>query len=228
MRRCSRRVAAVALLFGAQGAWAGGVRGTVVVTGRPPPAAAIPVTKDGPTCGREVEDEALLVSGDGRLANVVAVLKGAAAPPPVRATLGQDRCRFVPHVQAVPLESTLDIANGDPILHNVHGWAGHSTRFNVPTPVQGERIPTKLTRPGPVQVRCDVHGWMSAWVWVVDAPAAVSGRDGSFTISGVPGGSYTLLLWHERLGEQTLSVTVPPDGDARVEASFRLDAARGR
>jgi hypothetical protein len=53
-----------------------------------------------------------------------------------------------------------------------------------------------------------------------DAPAAVTGRDGTFTLSGVPAGVYTVTAWHERLGERTLRVTVPAQGDAAVEFAF--------
>jgi plastocyanin len=212
-------VVALALTVVADAASAGTVRGKVWVARPGAAPAPLPVTKDGDTCGREVADESLLISG-GRLANVVVTLRGLPAPPPARLTLGQERCRFVPHVQVAPVGSTLEIVNGDPVLHNVHGWAGHASRFNVPTPVQGARIPTKLDRAGLIQVRCDVHGWMSAYVWVVDAPAAVTGRDGTFTLSGVPAGTYTVTAWHERMGERTLQVTVPAQGDVSVEIAY--------
>ncbi len=61
--------------------------------------------------------------------------------------------------------------------------------------------------------KCDVHGWMNAYVNVVPHPFfAVTKDDGSFEIKGLPAGSYTLELWHERLGTQTLPVTVDARG----------------
>ena len=212
-------VALFALLAGAQAASAGTVKGKVSASEQSARLPPLPVTKDGDSCGREVEDESVVVSG-GRLANVVVILRGAPAPQPARVTLGQERCRFVPHVQAAPVGSTLEIVNGDPVLHTIHGWAGHATKFNVATPVRGVRIPTRLDRAGLIKVRCDVHGWMSAYVWVVDAPAAVTGRDGTFTLSDVAAGTYTATAWHERLGERTFQVTVPAKGDAAVEIAF--------
>ncbi len=94
------------------------------------------------------------------------------------------------------------------------------TRFDVVTPDQGARVPTRLERAGVIQVRCDVHAWMTAWVLVVDAPAAVSGPDGTFAIRDLAPGTYTVSAWHERLGERTATVTVPATGEARVELTF--------
>lgn len=186
-------------------------------------AASIPqrVTKDRAACGEEVEDESMLVSKGG-LANVVVriVVPGAGAEP--RAiTLDQRGCRFVPHVQAAPAGSTLGLLNGDPILHNVHGWTGVATAFNVPMATPGQRIERPLTRLGPVKVGCDVHAWMSAWILVVDTPfSAVSDSEGRFAIPGVPPGRHTAIAWHERLGEKIATVVVPASGPATLDLAY--------
>jgi hypothetical protein len=50
---------------------------------------------------------------------------------------------------------------------------------------------------------------MSGYVHVLPHPFfAITGDDGSFVISGVPPGSYTLLVWHESLKPQTQAITV--------------------
>lgn len=203
----------------ASSAGAGDVVGTARLSGALPPAHPLPVTKDRGVCGESVEDESLLVDG-GRVANVIVSLAGAPPGPPVQATLDQQRCRYVPHVQAVPVGSTLDILNGDPLLHSARGWVDHTTRFDVVMPQKGMRVPTRLDRPGLVQVRCDVHGWMSAYVLVAQGPAAVTGKDGQFVLRGAPAGSYTLTAWHERLGERRVQVTVPATGEVQVAVGF--------
>ena len=210
------RTAMMAALATASPARAGTVTGLVRYGGPAPAPSPLVVTKDQSTCGQSVPDETLLVQ-EGRLANAVVTVQGAAPPPPAQAVLDQQRCRYLPHVQAVPVGSTLLVGNADPILHSVHGWEGRRTRFEVVTPDQGARIPTRLERPGLIQVRCDVHAWMSAWVLVVDAPAAVTGRDGAFTIRDVPAGTYTVAVWHERAGTRSATVSVPAQGEARLE-----------
>jgi plastocyanin len=166
-----------------------------------------------------VEDESLVVS-EGRLANVVLVVKGVPPRPPATVTLDQERCRYRPHVLAVPVGSTVEIANADELLHSVHGWAGRITRFDVVTPSKGSRVPTRLEKPGVIQVRCDVHAWMSAVVMVADGPTAVTGRDGTFEIRDLPAGTYTVAVWHERLGEKSVEVTVPARGPAKLELTY--------
>ena len=60
-----------------------------------------------------------------------------------------------------------------------------------------------------VEVGCDVHAWMKAWIGVVDHPYfAITGADGTWSMSDVPPGTYTLEVWHETLGRQEIEVTV--------------------
>lgn len=206
--------------FPAAGA-AGEVAGVVRWRGEPPSLARLAVTKDRPACGETAPDDGLLVSGGG-LANVVVrlVVPGAAATPRT-VTLDQRGCRFVPHVLAAPAGSSVELLNGDPILHGVHGYAGVATAFDVPMATQGQRKVAPLRRPGVIQVGCDVHGWMSAWIVVVDGPHfAVSDATGKFVIPGVPAGTYPVIAWHERLGERAASLTVPPAGPATLELVY--------
>jgi len=78
-----------------------------------------------------------------------------------------------------------------------------------------------------VPVQCDVHGWMHAYIGVVDNPYfAVSGPDGSFTISDVPAGTYTAEAWHEVYGTLSASVTVTAQGTAEVSFDYSADMAR--
>ncbi|HET7754889.1 MAG TPA: carboxypeptidase regulatory-like domain-containing protein [Anaeromyxobacteraceae bacterium] len=216
-----RTLVLVAVLCVAPAVSAGEVKGVVRYTGPVPDAAPLRATKDQPTCGEAVPDDSLLVSG-GLLANAV-VSVGAipgVQPAPLTVVLDQRRCRFVPRVLTAPVGSTVDVVNSDPILHNAHGWNGKATVFNVPMPTEGQRAPKPLRKPGLVKVGCDVHGWMGAWIFVAEGPAAVSAADGSYRLAGVPAGTYTVKVWHERLGEQTAQVTVPAAGEATLDFAF--------
>jgi carboxypeptidase family protein len=134
--------------------------------------------------------------------------------------LAQARCRFVPRVMLAPVGSTLEVVNEDRVLHTVEGAVERRPRFSLVTPGPGATATARLDRPGTLVVGCAVHAWMRATIAVVEGPAALSGADGAFALRGVPPGRYTVRAWHERLGERTAEVTVPPAGAARVELTF--------
>ena len=70
------------------------------------------------------------------------------------------------------------------------------------------------------KVKCDVHPWMASYVGVFEnAHFAVSSADGSFSLTGLPAGTYTVVAHHEMYGEKEAQVTVA-DGAASVDFSF--------
>ena len=72
-----------------------------------------------------------------------------------------------------------------------------------------KHIHTFSTKEVMVPFKCDVHGWMRAYVGVLDHPFfAVTGPDGTFSLKGLPPGTYTVEAWHETLGTQTQTVTI--------------------
>ena len=198
------------------------VAGRVRWHGPPPPAASIATTKDVQACGAAVPDEAVQVT-QGGLENVVVRVEVPGAPAAAPRPLGLDQqgCRYRPRVQAAAPGSALTIANGDPVLHNVHGWLGQATAFNVPMPLQGGRTPRTLARPGLVRVGCDVHEWMAAWILVTPTPfVAVTGPGGRFALAGLPTGRWEAVAWHESLGERRAALQVGPDGAGVLELSY--------
>jgi plastocyanin len=132
-------------------------------------------------------------------------------PPAEEAVIDQKNCRYTPHVLAIQTGQKLRIKNSDATNHNVHYIAG--------TDVNGEEnfsmltgAPDKTRSFGGadwIKFKCDIHPWMGAWCAVRTHPYfAVTGEDGTFTIKNVPAGTHKLVLKHERLGEQSATVTV--------------------
>jgi len=202
----------------------GKVSGKVTLTGLPPKLAPLPVTRDLKICGSSKPDEALEVGQGGGVKN--AVLWIAEGPKPakvekLKVTLDQKQCEFTPHVVAMPAGATLEVVNGDKLFHNVHARDGDKTVFNYAMPVPNHVIPKPIKQPGLLHVTCDVHPWMRAWVDVLPTSAfAVTDEAGTYTISGVPAGKYTLRLWHERLGEKEQQVEVTAGGAATVDVQL--------
>jgi hypothetical protein len=90
-----------------------------------------------------------------------------------------------------------------------------NTEFNFGQHTAGQRDTRTFDRAEVmVPFRCDVHGWMVAYVGVLPHPFfAVTGDDGAFTLQGLPAGTYTVEAWHEQLGTQTQTVTVAEGAD---------------
>ena len=116
----------------------------------------------------------------------------------------------------------LTVKNGDPVLHNINATPTTNRGFNRSQPQQGMTFETQCASSEVmIPVRCDVHGWMSAFIGVTDNPYhVVSGADGTFSLDRLPPGTYTLEAWHEKYGTATQSVTVATGQTAEVTFEF--------
>jgi hypothetical protein len=174
--------------------------------------------------------EKLVVNGNGTLKNVLVRVsaglpEGQKFPLPANAAkLDQKGCQYYPHVVGVMIDQPMLITNSDTFLHNVHALSNENPAFNFGQPTQdrqGRKV-DPMKAPEVFKVKCDVHPWMGAFVHVLDHPFfSVTGDDGTFTITGLPAGTYTLTAWHESLGEQQHADVKVEDGKpAAVEFSF--------
>jgi hypothetical protein len=120
------------------------------------------------------------------------------------------------------------ILNSDGILHNIHTLPKINPAFNRGQPATVKEMTTSFPKPeAMLQVKCDVHPWMSAYIGVYSHPFfSVTGRDGKFTISGLDAGTYEITAWHERLGTQTASITVAANETKTQGFKFAVPGAR--
>ena len=120
----------------------------------------------------------------------------AGAGATVALEVGQRGLQFEPRVSVIARGRSLRFTNADPEAHSVHVLAGE-TVFNRSV-APGQRQEFTPTRPGVLQVVCDVHSHMRAFVVVADSPwAKACDREGRFRFRDVPDGAYTLKVWHE-------------------------------
>ena len=144
--------------------------------------------------------------------------------PSTAVTIDQNGCRYHPHVLGIMVGQPFEIINSDPVLHNIKAIAKKNRPFNVSQPSAGMKTTRTFSTPEVmVNLECNVHGWMKAFLGVRSDPFyAVSGPDGSFSIKGLPPGTYTVEAWHEKLGTQTATVTVT--GTESKAANFTFAA----
>jgi hypothetical protein len=193
------------------------LKGRVVFEGAPPPVETIEVKSDIPTCGNTKAVQKIVLGSEDGVANAVVKIVGTSdggaglKPAPTEGTLDQVNCEFVPHVQVLPVGSTLKLTSSDPVLHNAHGfYEDGSTAFNIAVPIAGMEVSQKLNQTGVIKLRCDAgHTWMSAYIVITGEPYyALTDADGNFTIESIPAGNYEIEVWHEWLSKHREPVIV--------------------
>jgi hypothetical protein len=203
----------------------GTIKGKVTYQGTVPMKKVIP-TKDRATCGEVREEPEVVVGADKGVKGAVVYLKDvqkgkALEKPAKKPEIVNEKCVFVPHVQAFPV-GTVVIVNADPVMHNTHAFHGTQTVFNVALPMKGQRIEKPLKKPGITKIECDTHGWMLAWIYAAENPYyAVTEEAGTFTLTDVPPGSYTLVAWQEHTGESEFPVTVKAKETVEVPVELK-------
>src|SRR5262245_55058651 len=135
----------------------------------------------------------------------------------------QEREAFAPRVVAATRGSTIDFPNADPFFHNVFSLSSAST-FDLGRYPMGRQKSVTLPNPGLVKVFCHIHSQMSASILVLDHPYfTMLAPDGAFTIPNVPAGTYTIVGWHERIGERASTVQVTPGSSVSVDISLPVE-----
>ena len=206
------------------------VTGKVTFAGTAPAPAPIKLSSD-PYCekanpGLTTENE--IVGKDGSVGNVFVYVKDGLGTrtftaPSEPVVMDQKGCHYAPHVLGIQVGQPLQIVNSDDTLHNVHGLPKANKEFNQGQPIQGMKMThTFSTKEVMIPFKCDVHGWMNAWIGVLGHPYySVTSPDGTFTLKGLPPGTYTIEAWHERLGTQTQMVTVGEKETKNLSFTFK-------
>jgi carboxypeptidase family protein len=207
------------------------VTGTIKLAAAAPKMPAIQMAAD-PYCASQhasapALDEEVVAGPAGELANVFVYVKNISGNYPVPSTpvvLDQHGCQYHPHMIPLRAGQPLQIKNSDATLHNIHALPNINPQFNEGQPVQGMVSTKKFDKVEtvPFKVKCDVHGWMKAWMVIMPHPFySVSQSNGSFTIANLPPGQYTIVAWHEKYGSQEQQVTVAAKESKTVDFTFK-------
>ena len=212
----------------------GTVSGTVHFAGKAPQRLKIDMSMD-PVCsitGGDNYSEQFVVH-DGKLANVYVYVKEgppAAMNAPILRTdavvMDQVGCRYTPHVIAVTRGAAVEFRTSDATMHNIHTMptiVGNET-MDVSQGAKGAPVQKIFKEPEVmIPVRCNNHPWMNAFINVSPTPFwAVSDANGHFEIRGLPAGTYTLAVVHEKMGEQTTQVTVAPKEAEKTDFTYSM------
>jgi hypothetical protein len=158
-------------------------------------------------------DESVVLNPNNTVKWAVVAIRGKVPgehrPPDKPVIMDQVNCVFVPHAAALMVGQEIEYRNSDPVSHNIRGTPRRNSPFNS---IFAAKMSTKAKFDQPevgIPLKCDIHFWMSSYIHVFSHPFfAITGDDGSYVITGVPPGRYTLQVWHEKLKPQTQTVEV--------------------
>jgi plastocyanin len=224
----------------------GTIKGRLVWGGAEIPRP-VPITankdKDPQVCAKEpLFDRELVVDAETKgVADAFAYLpapKGTnpeavkailAANPKVE--LDQINCEFIPTSLAVHKDQPVNFKSSDAVGHNVH-YSGFTNNANFALGPNGAAEKKLAFEKRPINLVCDIHPWMKGNIMVFNHPFyAVTGKDGSFEIKGVPPGTQNLIVWQRKAGYVTeggsrgLAVAVKA-GETTDLGEIKLDPAK--
>jgi plastocyanin len=203
--------------------WAGSISGHAIVTKRLTKRTASPIVYNlrGAAPAAAPRDSDPVNEFD----RMVVILEGGSQPskPPLTAVLDQQGLRFDHDLLVIPVGSTVEFLNSDPIFHNVFSLS-KAQPFDLGFYPRGQKRSVKFSRPGIVQVYCHIHANMYAAIVVTTSPwFQKPSSDGSFSWDNVPPGHYRLTAWHKIAGLYATDVTVPETGNLEVNIRVPID-----
>ncbi|HMI93440.1 MAG TPA: carboxypeptidase regulatory-like domain-containing protein [Polyangiales bacterium] len=211
-----------------EGVVTGKLEGRVVFDGELPIPSELEMPEDKakgctkPGVAMDKTDRSLLISKELGIKNVVVSIAVADAKikvPEKPIPLDQVACTFEPHVILLPVGATVEFLNSDTISHNVRTLPRKHEPLNKAVGPGLKESQTFDQGADKIEIKCDYHPWMNAWLIVSDTPySTVTDADGNFTIPDLPPGEYKLTVWQERLPKPAVeaTATVRPDGTSDV------------
>ncbi|MBL0715202.1 MAG: hypothetical protein JJV98_16055 [Desulfosarcina sp.] len=151
-----------------------------------------------------------------------------------RFDMDQRNLTFIPHVLPVIVGAAVNFPNNDKVDHNVFSLS-RANKFNLGSFKPGARQTVSFENPGIVELRCDVHAEMAAYIMVMKSPYfSVTDRRGNFEIPDrryleahgigavpdLPPGTYVVKTRHAKLKTIRQKVNFSGQGGVTVDLTL--------
>lgn len=165
-------------------------------------------------------------SGSGQpVAGAVVFLDRVDPVTPVSAEIYQQHREFHPKVTILPVGSSVDFPNRDNTQHHVYSFSP-AKPFNIELYADRPEASVLFDKPGIVELGCNIHDHMQAFVVVTDTSAIGRTDDNGRTTLALgaepASGPLTLKIWHTRLPDNTQPVTRVWSQDGRPSLTIEL------
>jgi hypothetical protein len=217
----------------------GSITVTVKLKGTPPERKEVPMTEAECAAAHADKphlDETVVPGSNGTLQNcMVWVGKGIDAKyawkaPSTPVQIDQRGCVYYPHVVTMHAKQAMEVKNSDGVNHNIHSLPEKNSPFNF---AQGggksnlltteSKDKTFLLAEVPIKIKCDIHGWMGAWVGAFKHPYhGVTGADGTVKLDKVPPGTLSVMVWHEKYANPAKEVEVKLEAKGAQSVTVEL------
>ncbi|ASJ71457.1 methylamine utilization protein [Granulosicoccus antarcticus] len=116
------------------------------------------------------------------------------------AVMDQRERQFAPSVLPIQQGTKVSFPNSDDVRHHVYSFS-YPNNFELKLYHGEKNKPISFDEPGIVVLGCNIHDGMIGYLQVVDTPwFSKTEIDGLASIDQIPGGNYTLQVWHPDLG----------------------------
>ena len=139
--------------------------------------------------------------------------------PEKKPLMNQKNKRFVPDLLIVQTGTVVGFPNLDPIYHNVFSYS-KVKRFDLGLYPKGESKDITFDEEGVVEVFCEIHDHMHAYIIVVNTPYYTrTDNEGTFSFE-VPPGRYNVFVWTPNHQSNAAQVDLTTSKQALVNYSF--------